>query len=136
MKSQCRDHSKQNKKSTGLGTNINEWLNGITFITSEMSDPTEPQKFQQAWWLLDQTARENWWEEINLEFNEIISMSIWRKVGSTSIPDGRRLVGCRWVFKIKYNGVYQARLVAKGFSQIPDLDFTDNFSPVVNDVIF
>ena len=136
MKSQCRDHSKQNKKSTGLGTNINEWLNGITFITSEISDPTEPQKFQQTWWLLDQTARENWWEEINLEFNEMISMSIWRKVGSTSIPDGRRLVGCHWVFKTKYNGVYQARLVAKGFSQIPDLDFTDNFSPVVNDVIF
>ena len=40
------------------------------------------------------------------------------------------------VFKIKRNGVYHARLVAKGFSQIPGLDFTDNFSPVVNDVTF
>ena len=32
-----------------LGTNINEWLNEIAFITSEMSDPAEPQTFQQAW---------------------------------------------------------------------------------------
>ena len=58
------------------------------------------------------------------------------KVGSTSIPSGRRLVECCWVFKIKRNGIYHARLVAKVFSQIPGLDFTDNFSPVVNDVTF
>ena len=63
-------------------------------------------------------------------------MGVWRKVGSTSIPSGRRLVGCHWVFKIKRNGVYCARLVAKGFSQIPGWDFTDNFSSVVNDVTF
>ena len=47
-----------------------------------------------------------------------------------------RLVGCRWVFKVKRNGVYCARLVAKGFSQFPGVDFTDNYSPVVNDVTF
>ena len=47
-----------------------------------------------------------------------------------------RLVGCRWAFKVKRNGVYHARLVAKGFSQIPGMDFTDNHSPVVNDVTF
>ena len=32
--------------------------------------------------------------------------------------------------------MYHARLVAKGFSQIPGVDFTDNYSPVVNDVTF
>ena len=32
--------------------------------------------------------------------------------------------------------MYHARLVAKGFSQIPGMDFTDNYSPVVNDVTF
>ena len=45
-------------------------------------------------------------------------------------PNDCRLVGCRW------NCVYCARLVAKGFSQIPGVDFTDNYSPVVNDVTF
>ena len=51
-------------------------------------------------------------------------------------PQDYRLVGYRWVFKVKRNGVYHARLVAKGFSQIPGMDFTDNYSPVANDVTF
>ena len=38
--------------------------------------------------------------------------------------------------KVKHNGVYSARLVAKGFSQIPGMDFTETYSPVVNDVTF
>ena len=101
-----------------------------------MSDPSEPQTFQQAWWHPDLEARENWHDGIRLEFNKIILMRVWRKVGSTSIPSGQRLVGCHWVFKIKHIGVYQARLVAKGFSQIAGLDFTDNFSPVGYDVTF
>ena len=40
------------------------------------------------------------------------------------------------VFKVKRNGVYHARLVAKGFIQLPGVEFTDNYSPVVNDVTF
>ena len=43
---------------------------------------------------------------------------------------------CRWVLEVKRNGVYHVRLVAKGFSQIPGIDSTDNYSPVVNDVTF
>lgn len=34
------------------------------------------------------------------------------------------------------NGVYRARLVALGYSQIPGLDYTENFDPVILDVIF
>ena len=118
------------------GSNLHEWRNEIAFITSEMSDPSEPQTFQQAWWHPDLQAREKWHDGIKLESNKMISMRVCTKVGSTSIPSGRRLVGFHWVFKITRNGVYHPRLVAKGFSQIPGLVFTLNFSPVVNDVTF
>ena len=85
---------------TKLGSNLNEWLNEITFVTSEMSDPSEPQTFQQAWWHIDLEARAKWHDGIRLEFKKMFSMGGWRKAGSTSIPNGRRLVGCCWVFKI------------------------------------
>ena len=80
-------------------------VNEISFVTSEKSGPTEPQTFQRAFWNPDLEAREKWHDEIKLEFNKMISMGVWRKVGSTSIPSGRRLVGCCWVFKIERIGV-------------------------------
>ena len=37
---------------------LNEWLHEIAFVTSTMSDPDEPQSFQEAWWHPDLQARE------------------------------------------------------------------------------
>ena len=115
---------------------LNEWLHEIAFVTRTMSDPNEPQSFQEAWWDPDLISREKWREAIRLEFKKMLDMGVWRHVKRNDHPNDRRLVGCRWVFKVKRNGVYHARLVAKGFSQIPGVDFTDNYSPVVNDVTF
>ena len=63
-------------------------------------------------------------------------MGVWREVNKEERNANKRLVGSKWVFKIKRNGVYRARLVAKGFSQIPGANFTENVSAVVNDVTF
>ena len=40
------------------------------------------------------------------------------------------------MFKKKRNGVYRARLVGLGYSQIPGVDHKDNFSPVVSNTTF
>ena len=101
-----------------------------------MSDPDEPQSFQEAWWDPDLIAREKWQEAICLEFKKMLDMGVWRHVKRRDCPNDCRLVGCTCVFMVKRNGVYHARLVAKGFSQIPGMDFTDNYSPEVNDVTF
>ena len=39
---------------------LNEWLHEIAFVTSTMSDPDEPQSFQEAWLDPDLIAREKW----------------------------------------------------------------------------
>jgi hypothetical protein len=39
-------------------------------------------------------------------------------------------------FKVKRNGVFQAILLACGYSQIPGVDFTKHFAPVVNDITY
>ena len=101
-----------------------------------MSDPDEPQSFQEAWLDPDLIAREKGQEAIDLEFKKMLDMGVWRHVKRRDCPNDHRLVGCIWVFKVKRNGMYQARLVVKSFSQIPHVDFRDNFSPLVNDVTF
>ena len=58
------------------------------------------------------------------------------KTDRKRIPSNRRLIGNKWVFKIKRDGTYRARLVALGYSQIPEVDYTDNFAPVAHDVSF
>ena len=44
--------------------------------------------------------------------------SLWKQevLKLTDLPAGRKTVGCRWVFNVKTDGRYKARLVAQGFS--------------------
>lgn len=50
-------------------------------------------------------------------------------------PKGKTLVGCRWLFyiKFKFDGTverYKARLVAKGYTQTFSIDYAETFAPV------
>ena len=84
---------------------LNEWLHEIAFVISTMSDHDEPQSFQEAWWDPDLVAREKLREAIHLEFKKMLDMGVWRHVKRREYPNALRLVGCRWVFKVKRNGV-------------------------------
>ena len=61
---------------------------------------------------------------------------VWKKIHIVDVRNDRRIIGCKWVFKMKRDGTYRAILVALGHSQVPGVDFTDNFAPVQNDVTF
>jgi hypothetical protein len=54
----------------------------------------------------------------------------------SQMPPGQRCVKHKWVFDIKRDGTFKARLVACGYSQIPGVDFTDVYSPVIHDATF
>ena len=59
---------------------FNEWLHEIAFVISTMSDPDEPQSFQEAWWDPDLISRGKWREAICLEFKKMLDMGVWRHV--------------------------------------------------------
>ena len=60
----------------------------------------------------------------------------WLKTWHGGLPPGRKVVGCKWVFKLKHScdGTverFEARLVAKGYTQKYGIDYDETFSPVV-----
>ena len=63
-------------------------------------------------------------------------LRVWIKIKRSQMPVNRRCVKFRWNFAVKKNGKFRARLVACGYSQIPEIDFNDNYAPVVNDVTY
>ena len=79
---------------------------------------------------------EGWWTGCKKEFKDMEARGVWDITPKSSMPKGRRLVGCKWVFKQKDNGVFRSRLCAQGFTQKAGIDFQENFAPVVNDVTF
>lgn len=95
-----------------------------------------PTNFNNAWNHNDKWQRSRWRIAINNELDKMKQYSVWQVVPRKTIPPNRRCVKHKWVFDIKRNGTFRARLVACGYTQIPGVDFTEAYSPVINDVAF
>nr|GFC48900.1 putative ribonuclease H-like domain-containing protein [Tanacetum cinerariifolium] len=66
------------------------------------------------------------------EMEALTKNNTWEKC---VLPLGKKIVGCRWVFTIKYkpDGTierYKVRFVAKGNTQTYGIDYSKTFSPV------
>ena len=86
--------------------------------------------FNQA---MKSTEKDFWHDACVSEYNSLMENNTWVLVPK---PAGRKIVGCKWVFKVKENtdgtiDKYKARLVAQGFSQSPGIDYQETFAPVV-----
>ncbi|KAG7545539.1 Reverse transcriptase RNA-dependent DNA polymerase [Arabidopsis suecica] len=104
-------------------TSLNEPYQAYIF---SVSIETEPKTFQQA------IVSLKWTAAMDVELDSMEVNKTWSVV---SLPPGKNVVGCKWVFTIKYNADgtierYKARLVAKGFTQQEGVDYFDTFSPV------
>ena len=69
---------------------------------------------------------------MNEELNSIKKNEVWELV---DLPDGRKPIGCKWILRKKYKSYgtldkFKARIVVKGYTQKPSIDFVDTYSPV------
>ncbi|KAG8492139.1 hypothetical protein CXB51_015694 [Gossypium anomalum] len=95
--------------------------------TASCVEAIEPSTIEEA------LSSAEWRAAAQAEYEALIRNSTWDLV---PLPPGRKVIGCKWLFKIKQNpdgtiARRKARLVAKGCSQVPGFDFKETFSPVV-----
>ena len=121
--------SPRNESMERADLTMEDWIQETCLISAVTSGPTEPKTFQEAWHYPVENERNNWRAAIRKEIRSMINRGVWRKTDRAKMPKTRRLIGNKWVFKIKRDGTYRARLVALGYSQIPGVDYTDNFVP-------
>uniref|UniRef100_A0A1Y1LCN3 Endonuclease n=1 Tax=Photinus pyralis TaxID=7054 RepID=A0A1Y1LCN3_PHOPY len=97
------------------------------YETSFISVQNEPQTYDEA---MKRSDRDKWAQAIRDELNVLQENNTWTEV---ELPDNRRALNSKWVFKTKIceNGELQhkARLVAKGFEQV-DKNLGELYAPV------
>ena len=95
-----------------------------SFIATVNQD-IEPISYTEA------TSHPHWQEVMQSELAALSTNHIW---SLTSLPLGKKSIGCRWVCKIKWHSNdtiehFKARLVTKGYTQLEGLDYHNTFSP-------
>jgi hypothetical protein len=76
----------------------------------------DPNSFKEA---IKGDDADKWIDAMNDELNSINKNDVWELTG---LPPQRKAIGCKWVLKNKFKAdgsldKYNARLVAKGFTQ-------------------
>ncbi|GJU37394.1 ribonuclease H-like domain-containing protein [Tanacetum coccineum] len=123
------DYVVNNSKKYGLEkyvtyTNLN--TSNCCFSTN-LNNSSEPTSYFEA------IKNPNWIEAMNNEIEAINRNNTWT---ICDLPEGRKAVGSKWLWKIKYKSTgeierYKARVVAKGFSQREGFDYLETFCHVV-----
>ena len=99
--------------------------------TTKIQDPEEPVSRSAA---LNMPTAERWAQAEREELAALEKQHTWEEV-STEELKGRQPITCKWVYKIKRNvdhtiERFKARLTARGFQQIPGVDYVDTFAAV------
>ncbi|KAH9769282.1 hypothetical protein KPL71_011940 [Citrus sinensis] len=107
-----------------------EYVTDINVAYCLLTEDGEPSTFHEA---LNSSDVALWMTAMQEEIEALHKNKTWELV---PLPHGRKVIGNKWVYKIKRDGNdqverYRARLVVKGYAQKEGIDFNEIFSPVV-----
>eukprot|EP00253_Pinus_taeda_P011170 PITA_11170 len=93
-------------------------------LLAQASTNYDPNTFAEA------LSHPNWYATMNEEYSSLLANDTWDLV---PLPKGRKLVRCKWIYITKFGldgkfDKHKARLVAKVFSQVEGIDYTETFS--------
>jgi hypothetical protein len=108
----------------------------FAFFGGGVVEQKESVTFEEAWNHNDPWTEEKSQEAINKEFEEMKKKGVWEVMKKEDITQDRRTIKCKWIFKIKRNGVFRERLEACSYIQIPGIELNECFAPIVNNVSF
>ena len=93
----------------------------------------KPMKYKEA---MSKPDADKWKAAVLEEKRKIDDYQVFKEVPRSSIPDDAKVLTSTWAMKKKANGVYRARLNARGYEQVDGehYDEDDKFAPVVNDI--
>ncbi|RVW15332.1 Retrovirus-related Pol polyprotein from transposon TNT 1-94 [Vitis vinifera] len=117
----CTQHPISNHVSYGKLSH-----NFQAFITS-LEDDRIPSNIQEA------LQQPEWKTAVQKEIQALEKNGTWE---ISELPEGKRPVGCKWIFTVKHNpdgsiNRFKARLVvAKGFTQSYGIDYEETFAPI------
>ena len=69
-----------------------------------------------------------WLQAIKSEMQSMYDNQVWNLVDPL---EGAKVIGCKWVHKIKHDMTFKSRLVVKVFKQTHGFDYDETFSPVI-----
>jgi Reverse transcriptase (RNA-dependent DNA polymerase)/Pol polyprotein, beta-barrel domain/gag-polypeptide of LTR copia-type/GAG-pre-integrase domain len=97
---------------------------------AKLAMPHEPSSYKQAMALPE---ADHWMEACIYEMDALAKNKTFKWVEK---PADRQTVGSRWVFKIKRDSSgditgYRARVVAKGYTEVPGVDFFETYAPTI-----
>jgi len=89
----------------------------------------EPQSYEEAMARPDAAL---WVQAMNEEMESLMQNNTYVL---EELPAGAKAIQCKWVYKIKRDALgnierYKARIVAKGYQQVPGVDFKELYAPV------
>ena len=128
-------HSQRERKPPSY---LSDYITNVQIGTDQVSGDVDycykvsgfPETYQEA---IESPDAELWKAAMREEMNSLNENNTYTL---TALPEGRQTVGGRWVYTIKESPSmakrYKARYVAKGYSQIKDIDYHETFSPTAN----